>query len=191
MKLNGLLDLYKDMKLKDIERYRFEYQHGRTTFDIFFFIDEQPFVLLFGAKQSNFSFEIEVLPGFEISCILDKGDYRELCRILELVYNPQNKFSTKGFFESFNENIPSKANPKNIPKPHQVALYRKDIEDANKIFFIGWRDNDLKGEHVTDENLKKTKVLMGMNAYKVCKKKNISSCWTDIVGRSKEFHLPR
>ena len=45
MKLDGLVALYKSMKNQDIDRYRFEYSHARALFDIFFFIDENPFIL--------------------------------------------------------------------------------------------------------------------------------------------------
>jgi hypothetical protein len=47
MKLDGLILLYKSMKVQDIERYRFEYKVGKAVFDIFFFTDGSPFVLLY------------------------------------------------------------------------------------------------------------------------------------------------
>ncbi|CAJ0780862.1 hypothetical protein LMG18090_01245 [Ralstonia mannitolilytica] len=55
MKLDGLATLYKDMRAKKLERIRFDYRHGRVSFDVFFFIDGSPFVLLFarGATTSR------------------------------------------------------------------------------------------------------------------------------------------
>ena len=56
MKLDGLVELYKSMKVQGIDRYRFEYKCGRAVFDVFFFVDGSPFLLLFGVKAENFSF---------------------------------------------------------------------------------------------------------------------------------------
>ena len=60
MKLNGLVSLYRSMKHQNIDRYRFEYKHGKALFDVFFLVDENPFILLFGTKGDSFSFEVQV-----------------------------------------------------------------------------------------------------------------------------------
>lgn len=98
MKLDGLVELYRSMKDQGIERYRFEYRHGHTLFDVFFFIDESPFILLFGAKGEAFSFEVKVIAGFNIDPTLGSDTYRELCRVLGLEYDPNNPFSPTVFF---------------------------------------------------------------------------------------------
>ena len=190
MKLDGLVALYKSMKEQYIDRYRFEYRHAKALFDIFFFIDEKPFILLFGAKGDAFSFDIEVESGFRINPVLDKEIYKELCRVLGIKYDPENPFSTRGFFNQFNQAIPRRAEADSIPQPQDIAAYRSIAEEEDKIYFLGWRDNEIRGENVSDTNLMKTKTLLGNKAYKRCDKKNISSCWTDDPNRAKELKLP-
>ena len=190
MKLDGLINLYWSMKDQEIDRYRFEYKHGKALFDVFFFIDESPFVLLFGAKGEAFSFEMEVKKGFYIFPKLDNQTYRDLCRILGLKYDPNNPFSPKGFFEQFNKCIPQKASKRSEAEPQHIALYRSVAEEGDKIYFLGWRNNGIRGERVREANLKKTRDLLGQKAYERCKSKNISSCWTDDPNRARKFWLP-
>jgi hypothetical protein len=180
MKLNELNPLFQSMKNACIDRYQFEYQHGKGLFDVFFFTDESPFVLLFGARGTQFCFEVFVYPGFEISTKMSSQDYRELCNFLELKFDPENPFSPFAFFSQFNKNIPHNIDVKRrILQTYEIAQYRCEIEDKNKVYFCGWRNNKLRNETVTHSNLRKTKMLLGNHAYIVCKEKNISSCWTD------------
>lgn len=190
MKLEGLGDLYRSMRSQDIDRYRFSFKYGRALFDVFFFIDECPFVLLFGVKSENFSFEVVVERGFEIDPRLNRDTYKELCRVLGLEYDPDRPFSPWSFFKEFNENLPYKAHAAKKAAPHEVAEYRSVAEEADKIYFIGWRDNTKRGEQVGSSNLEKTRRLLGNRAFERCKQKNISSCWTDNKSAAKEFSLP-
>jgi hypothetical protein len=189
MKLNGLISLYNDMKKNNIDRYRFDYQNGKGKFDIFFFIDEQPFILLFGARSSNFSFELEVKNGFNINATFDNETYTKLLKFLEIKYSKDNPFRPNKFFQNFNQNIPFKTNKYNIPKPHQIIKYRQNVEESEKIYFFGWLDNDKKGNQVSEDNLEKTKQILGIKAYERCKYKNISSRWTDDESKQKDFCL--
>jgi len=178
MVLDGLKNLYRSMKRQDLERARFQYKHRDLTFDVFFFIDENPFCLLFGAVQFNFAFEFAVRAGFVIEPRLSSDDYKALCAALGLKYDPNNPFSVKAFLEKFNEHIPNEIPPGSI-RPEQIAIYRRDVEEAEKIYFFQWRDNTAWGKNVTTDNLSKTKRILGNRAYEVCLKRNISSCWTD------------
>ena len=190
MQLNGLVNLYRSMKNQAIERYRFEYRHGHALFDVFFFIDESPFILLFGAKGEAFSFEMEVKAGFNIDPTLDSDTYKQLCRILGLKYDPNNPFSPKEFFTQFNQNVPHGASINAKAESHEIAQYRKIAEEEDKIYFLGWRNNELRGDIVSETNLAKTKDLLGHKAYTRCKSKNISSCWTDDPAKAKKVQLP-
>ncbi|MDX1811382.1 MAG: DUF6037 family protein [Gammaproteobacteria bacterium] len=190
MKLDGLVDLYRSMKDQGIDRYRFEYCHGCALFDVFFFIDESPFILLFGAKGEAFSFEVEVKAGFYIDPTLDGDTYKELCKVLGLEYDPRNPFSPKGFFSQFNLNVPNVASISVKAEPHEIAQYRKVAEEEDKIYFLGWRNNHIRGEQVSETNLKKTKDLLGQMAYSCCNSKNISSCWTDDPAKAKKVWIP-
>jgi len=190
MELNGLKNLYKSMKNQSIDRCRFEYVNGKGKFDVFFFIDENPFILLFGAKGANFSFEIEVKNGFIIKPEFEEEIYYKLIEFLGVKSNKGNPFKPFNFFLDFNNKIPSTINASNKAKPHETIVYRKDVEEAKKIYFLQWRNNNTSGDNVSKDNLEKTKKLLSVKAYERCKSKNISSCWTDIEEKAKEFYMP-
>jgi Family of unknown function (DUF6037) len=189
MKLDRLEPLYQSMRFHNIERYRFEYKVRVAVFDVFFFTDESPFLLLFGVKAKNFCFELKVDPSsFIIDHQLDPLTYKGLCKVLELEYDPKNPFSPWKFFSEFNSKIPKVAFANQKSKPQDVAQYRSFSEEPDKIYFCGWSDNDKLGKKV--QNLDKTRALLGEKAYQRCKTKNISSCWTANEKRAIEVTLP-
>jgi hypothetical protein len=189
MQIDGLKTLYSNMQRQGIDRYRFCFKHGRTRFDVFFFTDREPFVLLFGVHGQNISFEIEVQTGFRIEAKLDKETYGKLCSVLGLVYDPHNHFSPATFFETFNRHIPTYVNHDHIVRPEELIQYCRNVEEPNKMWFCGWRDNTSRGQSVTTENLRKTRLLLGEPSYSICKERNISSCWTDDQSRAMEANL--
>ncbi|MDC5459202.1 DUF6037 family protein [Acinetobacter baumannii] len=191
MKLTGLVPLFQSMKAQNIQRYKFQFQRNNVVFDVIFFTDGDPYSLLFGACGHNFSFEIPVEKGFLINVNqLPKEVYNKLTKVLGLKYDPNNKFRPIFFFEDFNKAIPSSAHPRNVPKPHEVAIYRKDVEEAHKIYFWYWLDHTTDGKHVTEKNLEKTKKLLGYETYLVCRSKNISSKWTANESLAREVTDP-
>jgi len=190
MKLDGIFELYKDMKSQKIERYRFDFKAGKAVFNVFFFIDGNPFKLLFGAKGESFGFELDVAQGFKIDPKLDKSVYYELCRVLQLTYDPDNPFSTFKFFKQFDKAIPKKAQSRQPIESSEVAQCVSLAEEANKVHFTGWRDQTIRGNNVSPENLEKTRKLIGEKEYKTCKEKNISSCWTDEKTKAKKITHP-
>jgi hypothetical protein len=191
MILDGLKPLYKSMKDRKIERCRFLYIHNQLHFDIFFLIDDQPFLLMFGAKQVNLYFEKEVKNGFSINPYL--GDkYSQLCDALGIKPNPDNPFSPNKFFEEFNQKIPHSTQ---VAKPHEIASIKnkiktEEIEEIDKIYFIGWRNNNLQKEQVSERNLQKTRKWLSYEAYIRCLKKNISSRWTHDQELAQDFYIP-
>ncbi len=68
------------------------------SFDAFFFIDDSPFVLLFGTKGETFSFEMKVPAGFETIPQLDNATYKELHWVLELKLDTDNPFKPERLF---------------------------------------------------------------------------------------------
>lgn len=189
MRLNGLEPLYRSMRYQGIDRYRFRYRCNNVEFDIFFLIDETPFQLLFGVLIKNFSFILPVERGFCINPKLDPEDFSGLCKVLGLRPNPENRFSTRAFFEEFNQCIPAQADRRNVFEPHEIAPYYPKVEEADKKYFWGWRHNDVLKERVSSENLEKTRRILGYQAYEICKARNISSRWTNRREDAKEFNL--
>ena len=90
-----------------------------------------------------------------------------------------HKFVPFDFFEALNRRIPKefKMRP-NYREVLGVAAKRRNIEEEAKIYFCGWRRNAI-GKNVTEKNLEKTRSAFGDTKAEMCKRKNISSCWTD------------
>lgn len=190
MVINNLKHLFKSMKNNNLKRCQFHFSMGKAVFDVFFFIDETPYTLMLGAKGQNFYFEVPVKQGFIIESTLDNNVYTDLCKILGLKFDPDRPFSPKIFFGELDKNIPHSVGNQNVPKPHHVAIYRKNVEENDKIYFTGWLDNTKQSKKVSPENLKKTKLLLGNEAFLKCQQKNISSCWSADANRAKDYFMP-
>lgn len=179
MKLPGLSALFKQMQLDQEVRSKIEYRNGKVIFDVLFFIDKSPFCLMFGAKGHNISFEFEVGPGFSVTPQIPNDVYRTLCKALGLTFDRDNPFRISSFLEDFSNTVPHLLGTKTKAKPKDVARHRRDVEDSDKIYFCGWRDNTKRSENVTPKNLQKTREFLGEATYLSCKARNISTCWTD------------
>ena len=190
MVLQNLRRLYYSMRAQTIDSYRFSYHHGQIAFDVFFFTDEVPFVLLFGVQGDTLSFEFKVEKGFQVDPNLDPAVYKRLCQILGLQFTPENPFSPSAFLIDFDNAVPRQAHLNQRAQPQDVAAYRRDVEEANRIYFWGWLDNNLRGNRVSHENLDKTRKLLGPHSWEICKRKNISSRWTDRRELAVEVTLP-
>jgi len=179
MHLFKLKELYKDMMSKKVTSARFQYQHNKTAFDILFLIDRKPFQLLFGAIGHKCAFIINVYPGFEIgTAIRPESAYKDLLDALGVTPDPTNRFKTSDFFSSFSEKIPESIPTK---QPARQTTIRAAIDDGTeKLFFSHWRNNGVKGGHVTNDNIEKTRLAFGLEIASMCQERNISSCWTAV-----------
>ncbi|EOP32245.1 MULTISPECIES: DUF6037 family protein [Bacillus] len=190
MKLTGLEPLYQSMRAQKMTRTKFKITINKAIFSIIYFIDSKPHKLAIGIHAKNVFFEIPVNKGFTIKAYIDKH-YKDVYEALGLSPNSTNPFSSRAFFEEINKRIPTTTNPGNTPKPRDVIYFRKDVEEAEKIYFFGWKDNDIRGEKLSDENLHKTRQLLDEKAYIMCKTYNISSRWTDDSAKEVAYTSPR
>jgi len=178
------------MKNDEVKRYKFDFEYNNVNFDVIFFTDENPFILLFGAVGSGLCFEVNVNPGYNIDLMLSKDKYNILKKILHIPHGNTEIFRTKDFFNKFYLEIPKYNKRNSNVKPSDIAPYKKDIiDESEKIYFLGWRDNDLTNEKVSDRNIEKTRLLIGNYEAELCKRKNISSRWTN--DRRKERIISR
>lgn len=190
MILNGLLALYKSMKSQNIQRYKFNFSYCGVNFDTFFFIDDEPFKLDFGVLSHNLFFEIRVYRGFVIKIQIEPETYKRLIEVLDFRFSKSGPFKPIYFFEALNKAIPHSARKQDVAKPHDIAVYITDVEESEKIYFCGWRDDEKRHQHVQLPNLRKTQKLLSHDAYIMCQEKNISSCWTADKDRVIEFYMP-
>lgn len=179
MKSEELRNLHVLMRQEDIKRYKFRFRYADVEFEAIFFTDQVPFSLLFGAIGTGFSFELNVKIGYDINCSLSNDKYYQLRKVLGIPKGMNNPFKVSDFVNEFKSRIPNKVTNSGKVMPQDVIRYRSNVEEANKIYFMGWRDNSLINEKVSPENLEKTRLLIGEDIYEICKRKNLSSKWTD------------
>jgi len=190
MKLDGLIPLYKSMIDQQANRCKFDFTFKGIKFDVLYFIDESPHKLAFGVVKENYYFETVVYNGFNVKAFIP--EMSRLIKILGLEYDRENPFHPSDFFNYFNQSIPKHfKGSSNVPLPKDIAPFRPDVEEADKIYFKGWQDNTKAGKNVRPGNLEKTKKWLTLEAHELCKRKNISSCWSANPKEEKQIILPK
>lgn len=177
--LTGLKPLYYSIKQNKYTYALFDFHKNGVEFHIFFDIEPSPFRLGFIAKGTNFDFWVDVLPGFKVDPFIPK--FKELIKILNLKFDPNNKFSTISFFEEFNSKIPHEFKK---PKPKDllfIASSNLNIEEKNKIYYKTYAT--WKTRNRSKENSDKTRYLFPLIYERIKSRKNISISYTDIPNR--------
>lgn len=182
MHIPDLKTLYRSMRGEKVTRQRFDYtvrKRNAVTISVAFLIDRNPFKLLFGCRDHNIFFILDVLPGFAVDPYqIDRDAFARLCKALGLQFDAANPYSRKTFLEEFRDSgqIRTRAT-KTQPKPHELPVNPSTVEEGDKLYFKGWRLNPA-GSNVTSENLAKTRVFGGDEFAEICQEENISSCWS-------------
>lgn len=180
MKLTSLEELYKSMKAQSLEMQQFPLKLAMVTFDCLFSTREAPFILTLTSQGSASKFfKFEVHRGFVVADYL--GDmYYDLVTILRVDGNTGKPLIPKNFFAELDSLIPRSGSIHRVPSCKEIIKLRPDItEDRNKSNFDGWIYwSEESKKSPTQENLKKTLILLGREAYKHSKQHNASSSWT-------------
>lgn len=164
--------LHDDMRIHNRTRDQFNFTYSKLEFDVIFLIDRTPFELLVGVKERQFAFTLLVTNNFYTE--IPDQTYYQLCRILNLNYS-KDKFSSFVFLQYIDEHTPEKCRKSPI-EPHEIAYYKRDIPESDKIYFCGWIDHCTDGRRA--RNIEKTRSILGDAVADFCEKNNISSCWT-------------
>jgi len=180
MKLESLEVLYKSMKAQSLEMQQFSIKINLVTFDCLFSTREVPFILTLTSQGSDSKFfKFEIHRGFVVENYLD-GVYSDLVSILRVDGNTGKPLIPKDFFAELDSLIPRVAKIYRVPSCNEIIKLRPDIiEDRNKSNFDGWIYwTEASKKSPTKENLKKTLILLGRDAYSHSKQYNASSSWT-------------
>jgi hypothetical protein len=134
---------------------------------------------------------VQVHRGFEIRPYIEPPEtFAALCRALFADAGSGRRFDALAFFEEFNRHIPARAKPDQVPGVDDVLRYYPDVEEADKRFFCGWRDNTAEGKQVTPGNLAKTRRLLGQRAHDFSQRRNHSTRWTHRPEEARGFYWP-
>lgn len=189
MKLERLAQLYESMNSQGMTKSKFEFRFRNLVFSVVYIAEQFPHELLFGCRAHALFFVVSVSRDFIIGTYL--GDsYKALLDALEVKPDPNNRFSPNVFFQEFRSAIPQTTTPGNTPSVTDIASIRRDVEDAEKIYFLGWLPHDGVRSHPSESNLSKTKRICGQAAYDTCYRHHISSRWTDIEELAQQYHEP-
>ncbi|MCU6599283.1 DUF6037 family protein [Peribacillus frigoritolerans] len=181
-------NLHQSMREQKIKRTKFDFKFNKAEFKCLFFIDENPYWLVLAIKGTNFFIKLNVEVGYVINPILEPKDYFKLKELLGLK-SSKEKFSIKGFFETFNGKIPNTVRSSSVILPYETAPFFEYPEKTDGMYFVGWINHDGIKSNAQSPNLEKTKTLIGKEAYLICKKKNISSRWSDK--EKYKFNVPQ
>lgn len=176
--LDNLRNLYNEMVKADEKRQQFMIEYNNVRADVFFFIDSKPFKLVFGIIGTGKFFEINVQRGFSVELPLENTVYRAIIDGFKINSSNSGPYNPKFFFEYINSKFPQTIKATKRAHPASIARYYSNVEEADKLYFIGFKDNTKAGNHVTIQNLEKTLKLMGEEAYKFCSEHNLSTCWS-------------
>lgn len=188
LKLTNLKQLYGEMKTTQQTRQQFQITYNSVVADVFFFIDKTPFILAFGIVATQAYFELQVTTGFNVVSLFDNETYDLIIKEFHIQYKPDHKFRPSDFLEAINLKLPKHVSETKPVEPKHIAKYHRDIEEADKIYFCGFINQSKFGRHVSSQNLYKTHVLMGEEAYRRCLLEGISTKWTDKQGADRYTH---
>lgn len=190
MRMDGLAQLHASMQQVGIERMRFRVRHGPLTFDGLFLADTTPYELALGALgHPDIALVLDVRQDYTIKPYLGAA-YGPLAAALNLGAGTGQPLMPGDLLRALDAALPATATRRDAATPADVARVYRDVEDAHKVHFCGWRDNTLRGDQVRPANLAKTRRCFGQAAHDFCKRHNLSTCWSDDPTRAIAHTLP-
>jgi hypothetical protein len=178
MILSGLKELKRSMDLQGEVRTVFPITVHNHGFSCIFMCDTDPWRLLITSLgKEAFTIEKCVEQNFYINSFLGE-DYNLLSRYLNIKPSGDRKYLPNGFFEDLNRQTPKcHKNKPDYKAILRVIPNKETVDEADKVYFCGWRRNTYP-KCVTTKNLLKTELAFGKAKAESCRQGNISSCWT-------------
>lgn len=115
---------------------------------------------------------------FEIPTMLENEIYQKLKVFLEINDSLFGVFKPIDFFEALHAAIPTHAHENNLDRQvcsHSYPTSKNN--EKNKIYFLSFRNNDLRGDTRSLENYEKVQMLLP-DANRLIGHRNISVCFT-------------
>lgn len=177
--LSSLRELHKSMIKEGLKSTRFEFTYNKAKFKCLFFTDEEPFWLVLAIQGTDYYLKLDVVGGYRIDTYIKTDSLNELKRLLGIGKGNKPSFSTNEFFSKVNSKIPHTAVKGTKLYPFEIADYQDYPNVSEGKYFKNWINHDGIKSNVRPKNLIKTRKLIGKEAYEMCKKKNVSSSWSD------------
>ena len=189
MHVPNLAQLHANMVAQRLTKTKFDFRFRTLSFSVIYIAELFPHTLLVGCRAHNLFFVIEVRKGYNLTAYLG-GNYRPLMDALHLQRDPANPFSPAVLFNALADAVPLTTCAANTPAPTDIARLSRDVEEADKVYFMGWTVHDGKKSDVSEKNLAKTLRLCGSATHAHCRRNHISSRWTDDEARATQYREP-
>jgi len=190
-KFYHLASLCKDIRKNNKSLEHFQVSYNQIVFDCVLDIDANPFEMMIGVLRLNFAFTLYIQKGYQTT--MSYKDYIKLVNVLNLNAS-DNRFTSFHFLKSIDDQLPEKSSQLLVPIDVILNHRRNQMTNHDKqegFVFSGWLTHEGKNNgHVREENLNKTKLLLGTSIEKYCRKHDISSKWTTDIKNSSPLIFP-
>ncbi len=184
--MENLKKLHQDMLVCDESTSAFTISISGKAFSCIFSALSFPYCLFLttlSLKPKTIEFPIN--ENYCTSNFIPKDTYKIIVDYLDFKYDPDNPFTPSKFLKEVNTSCPNKSNSKApVSEVVRVASKSRNIPDDKRIYFCGWRRNP-KEDSVSEENFKKTKVIVDEQTAERFRVENVSSCWTDEANKER------
>lgn len=184
MYLKNLNALYVDMQQNDADSVVFAAQvEGHPFSCTFAKVIGTLHLFVTALGQNPFTIDIQVDNNFNVvnGLFLANDIYERLREYLEIKTGWENPFRPANFIQNLDAVTPTTFNG-NRPTRHEVAALSVATspnlyEDADKIYFCGWRKNPA-GSSVSRKNKNKSLLYFPVKEVELRTELNMSSCWS-------------
>ena len=177
-KLNKLKKYYSEIVKSDLTYNIFNFKKNNVNLEVIFDINVTPFKLHLIKSKPCMLLSFDVLEGFIIDLNIAKLDYKYLCKMLELKYDPNSPLRPREFFAELDSKIPTEITGKIISISTMSKIYK--TEEIDKPYYKGmtdWSKNGISERNYTKENREKTRLLYP-KIFNTIKDKNVSVLYT-------------
>lgn len=184
MRLANLNALYIDMQQHNADSMVFAAQvEGHPFSCTFAKVIDTLHLFVTALGQNPFTIDIQVDNNFNVinGLFLANDIYEKLREYLEIKTGWENPFRPANFIQNLDTVTPTKFNG-NRPTRHEVAALSVATspnlyEDADRIYFCGWRKNPA-GSFVSRKNQNKSLLYFPAKEVELRTELNMSSCWS-------------
>ncbi|MCE5286076.1 MAG: DUF6037 family protein [Pelosinus sp.] len=181
--LHGLRNLHNRMYAIQQDKIIFPYNVGRARLTIFFAAVTLPYELAITARADNIFLLYKIDEKYEVNPIMDNNNYQRLANLMRINGQSGNAFIPFRFFLELDRYIRS-VHVGTAPSSQQIMAARPDLPEGEKTYFYRWYPH---GGKVSEENVKKTRFVLGEDAAMLSLRHNMSSQWTDDLNKARNW----
>lgn len=187
--MKNLHQLYDDMIAQNVISTIFNIVYNKHMFSCIFIIGTSGHQLyMTTVEKTPHTILVNINSDFQTPTSLCHEYYMAIANYLGFTASKNNPFRPGKFFEEFDSYIPMRHDrTPSVSMMISIIGTARNVPDSEKIYFTHWKKNP-DGAHVSEGNYWKTRSIVGEETANYFRKKNISSCWSDIP-HDENLHL--